>query len=84
MRKSCATNPGCIGLGLEEDTGVVVANGHDLELIGSGVVTTMDGQGCSSANIHLIRPGEPLTIRDLHILSAGERHELPVQHYLHR
>ena len=40
--------------------------------------------GCSSANIHLIRPGEPLTIRDLHILSAGERHELPVQHYLHR
>jgi cyanophycinase len=80
-----ATNPGCIGLGLEEDTGVVVTNGQELEVIGSGVVTVVDGQNSTGTNIHLIRPGEIFTIRDLrvHILSAGERYTLPIQPELH-
>ena len=58
------------GLGPEEDTGVVVTNGRDAEVIGSGVVTVVDGQGCSFTNIHLVRPGEPLAIHDLrmHVL----------------
>lgn len=86
MAQIIATNPGCIGLGLEEDTGVVVTQGRELEVIGSGVVTVVDGHGCTSTNIHLIKPGEPITIRNLrvHILSCGERYTLPVQEDLHR
>jgi cyanophycinase len=86
MAQIIATNPGCLGLGLEEDTGVVITNGQELEVIGSGVVTIVDGQGCSSTNIHVVQPGEPFTIRDLHvhILSAGERFSLPLQEYLYR
>ena len=81
MAQIIATNPGCLGLGLEEDTGVVVTQGHELEIIGSGVVTVIDGLECSATNIHLIEPGQPFTIRDLHvhILSAGERFTLPSQ-----
>jgi len=86
MAQIIATNPGCIGLGLEEDTGVVVRKGNELEVIGSGVVTIVDGHDCTDTNIHRIKPGEPITIRDLrvHILSSGECYTLPVQEDLHR
>jgi cyanophycinase len=85
MAQIIATNPGCIGLGLEEDTGVVVTQGQEMEVIGSGVVTVVDGQQCTSTNIHLIEPGCPFSIRDLrvHILNAGERYTLPVQMEMH-
>jgi len=81
MAQIIATNPGCIGLGLEEDTAVVIRDGRELEVIGSGVVTVVDGQDCTDTNIHRISSGEPITIRDLkvHILSCGERYTLPVQ-----
>ena len=81
-----ATNPGCIGLGLEEDTAVVVTQGREVEVIGSGVVTVVEGFGSTGTNIHIIKPGEPFTIRNLrvHILSGGQRYTLPVQEDLHR
>ncbi|HEX8327392.1 MAG TPA: cyanophycinase [Hymenobacter sp.] len=86
MAQIIATNPCCIGLGLEEDTAVVVRDGRELEVIGTGVVTVLDGQDCTDTNIHRIPAGEPFTIRDLkmHILSCGERYTLPVQEELHR
>ena len=86
MAQIIATNPGCIGLGLEEDTAVVVTQGQEVEVIGSGVVTVVEGQDVTATNIHLIKPGEPITIRDLrvHILSSGERYTLPTQESLHR
>jgi cyanophycinase len=85
MAQIIATNPGCIGLGLEEDTGVVVRQGCELEVIGSGVVTVVDGQNCTATNIHLVEPGCPFSIRDLrvHVLNAGERYTLPVQMEMH-
>jgi cyanophycinase len=86
MAQIIATNPGCIGLGLEEDTAVVITEGREVEVIGSGVVTVVDGQDVTDTNIHRIKSGEPITIRDLkvHILSCGERYTLPVQEDLHR
>lgn len=86
MAQIIATNPGCIGLGLEEDTAVVIRDGRELEVIGSGVVTVVDGQDCTDTNIHRIKSGEAITIRDLrvHILSCGEFYTLPVQEDLHR
>ncbi|MBJ6108627.1 cyanophycinase [Hymenobacter sp. BT523] len=86
MAQIIATNPGCIGLGLEEDTAVVVREGRELEVIGNGVVTIVDGQDCTDTNIHRIQSGEAITIRDLrvHILSCGEQYTLPVQEDLHR
>lgn len=86
MAQIIATNPCCIGLGLEEDTAVVVREGRELEVIGNGVVTVVDGQDCTDTNIHRIPAGEPFSIRDLkvHILSCGERYTLPIQENLQR
>ncbi|WP_375415790.1 cyanophycinase [uncultured Hymenobacter sp.] len=85
MAQIIATNPGCLGLGLEEDTGVVIREGRELEVIGSGVVTIVEGQAGTATNIHRIKPGQPFTIRDLrlHILGGGECYTLPVQEWLH-
>jgi cyanophycinase len=85
MAQIIATNPGCIGLGLEEDTAVVVTQGREMEVIGSGVVTVVEGFAVTETNIHLIKPGEPFTIRNLgvHILSGGQRYTLPTQEDMH-
>lgn len=85
MAQIIATNPACIGLGLEEDTGVVVTEGRELEVIGSGLVVVLDGMGVTDTDIHIVEPGKPFSIRDLrlHLLSAGQRYTLPVMAQMH-
>jgi cyanophycinase len=85
MAQIIATNPGCVGIGLEEDTGVVVTEGRELEVIGSGIIVVVDGINSSYTNIHEIAPDTPFTIRDLrvHMLSCGQRYTLPVLEQMH-
>jgi cyanophycinase len=85
MAQIIATNPTCIGLGLEEDTAVFVRDGYDLEVVGSGLVTVLEGGEATGSNIHEIQPETPFTIRDLrlHFLSAGEKYRLPIPPELH-
>jgi cyanophycinase len=85
MAQIIATNPACIGLGLEENTGVVIKKGRELEVIGEGIVVIVDGMRCSSTNIHEVAPGNPFTIRDLrvHMLAKGQRYTLPVMEQMH-
>jgi cyanophycinase len=79
MAHMLATNPGCIGIGLEEDTGIVVKKGSEVEVIGSGLIVLMDARGCTTTNIHQIDTGEPVTLRNLKVdlLGKGERFALP-------
>ncbi|MBX0289035.1 cyanophycinase [Hymenobacter sp. HSC-4F20] len=81
MAQILATNPACLGLGLEEDTAVLVTEGRELEVLGSGLVVILDARSCSSTNIHEIAPNTPFTMRgiDLHLLAAGEQYTLPIQ-----
>jgi cyanophycinase len=79
MAQIIATNPGCLGLGLEEDTAVLVTKGRELEVIGNGVVVLLDGHDCTGNTIYEIEPGEVFSIRDLrlHLLAKGQRFTLP-------
>ena len=79
MAHRLATNPGCLGIGLEEDTGIVVKAGRDAEVIGSGLIVVMDARGCTSTNIHEIGNGEPVTLRNLqvHLLGKGDTFAIP-------
>lgn len=85
MAQIIATNPSCIGLGLEEDTAIVVTKGRELEVIGSGLVVVLDGMSVTDTNIHEVDPGKPFSIRDLrlHLLSSGERYTLPIMEQMH-
>jgi cyanophycinase len=79
MAQIIATNPGCIGLGLEEDTAVLVTKGRELEVIGNGIVVLLDGHECTGNTIYEIQPGEVFSVRDLrlHLLAKGQRYTLP-------
>jgi len=51
MAQVIATNPSCIGIGLEEDTGMIVKNGVEAEIIGSGIVIIIDGFQIEKTNV---------------------------------
>ncbi|MHC2990130.1 cyanophycinase [Pontibacter sp. HJ8] len=80
-----ATNPGCIGIGLEEDTAICVTKGNEIKVLGTGLVTIVDGTGITETNIHEIKTGQPFSVRDMrvHLLAAGDRYTLPTYDQLH-
>lgn len=79
-----ASNPGSTGIGLGEDTGVVIREGEIVEVIGSGVVIIIDGHHVRYSNVWQIRLGEPIALENvvLHTLVAGHRFDLKHQRYL--
>jgi cyanophycinase len=85
MAQAIATNPGCLGIGLEEDTAILVTEGRNIEVLGSGLITVVNGMDISFTNIYDIGNGEPFTIKDLKInlLKKGENFRLPFFEQLH-
>jgi cyanophycinase len=67
-------NPGILALGLGEDTGTVIYNGNELEVIGSGLAVIADGLNIKYSNVTDIEDGDPITVEGilLHVLSRGE------------
>ena len=73
LAQAVAGNPGCIGIGLGEDTGVLITEGNKLEAIGSGLVLIFDGHEIRHSNIADIPEGQPLSIEHLivHVMAKG-------------
>ena len=49
--QAVVSNPKTLGLGLGEDTGLLIKNGHTMEAIGSGLVILVDGRKITDTNI---------------------------------
>jgi cyanophycinase len=67
LAQAVATNPSCIGIGLGEDTGMLVTAGNKMEAIGSGCVIIIDGHDISFTNIADIPDGNPYSIENLKV-----------------
>jgi cyanophycinase len=65
LAQAVAGNPGCIGIGLGEDTGMLVTAGNKMEAIGSGLVIIIDGHHIKHSNIADIPDGNPISIENL-------------------
>lgn len=78
LAQAVASNPGCIGIGLGEDTGVVVTDGNLLEAIGSGLILIFDGHDIRHSNIADLEEGEPISIENLvvHVMAKGNHYDL--------
>ena len=78
------TNPGSIGLGLGEDTGVVIRQGHLLESIGNGLTVIFDGQHIKYTNISDIQIGEAIAVENVcvHTLAKGHGYNLLTRRYI--
>lgn len=79
MAQVVVTNPTCIGIGIEEDTAIVVSNGLDVEVVGTGTIIVMEGFNIGEASIEEFTNDKPVTIRDLrvHILSDRDKYTIP-------
>jgi len=68
-------NPGVLGLGLGEETAVVIKKGEKLEVIGSGTVVIVDGSSIDYTNLTEILDGDPITVAGIkiHLLGRGKQ-----------
>ncbi|XHR95027.1 cyanophycinase [Mucilaginibacter sp. UC70_90] len=78
-----ATNPGILGIGLGEDTGLLITEGYMMEAIGSGLIILVDGRNIVSTNIYDVELGSPISIENLrvHVMSIFDKYDL-IQHRL--
>lgn len=76
--QAVAANPGCIGIGLGEDTGVLITGGNHMEAIGSGLVILFDGHHIKHSNLADLKEGSPISIENLvvHVLAKGNTYNL--------
>ena len=72
-----AHNPRILGLGVDEDTAMVV-EGDRFTVIGAGGVHVFDGEACSQSNIAEADSSRALSIFDvrMHVLSTGDAFDL--------
>lgn len=63
------TNPTCIGVGLGEDSGVILKGDGTAEVIGTGQVIIVDGSDIEHSNIMNIESGGPIAIENIRIHS---------------
>lgn len=72
-----AQNPRLLGIGIDEDTAIVV-EGEQFTVLGSGAVYVVDGAGVTHSNIAEAQVDGVLSMYDvrLHVLSSGERFDL--------
>jgi cyanophycinase len=75
---ACASNPINIGIGLGEDTGLLITDGNNMEAIGSGLVMLVDGTQMKDTSITDVAMGEPVSIENLivHVMALGDHYDL--------
>ena len=72
------TNPKVLGIGLGEDTGLLITEGNYMEAIGSGLVILVDGQKILDTNLTKVELGQPVSIKNLivHVMSMHDTYEI--------
>jgi cyanophycinase len=83
LTQAVAANPSCLGIGLGEDTGVLISEGNYMEAIGSGLVIVIDGHGIRHSNIADLKEGSPISIENLivHVLAKGNCYNLKARKF---
>lgn len=73
-----AQNPKNLGIGIDEQTAIVVERGNGFYVLGSGAVYVIDGSEVSYSNIAQEAMNKTLSIYDIrvHVLSQGDRFDL--------
>ncbi|WP_448104949.1 cyanophycinase [Pedobacter panaciterrae] len=82
-----ASNPGILGIGLGEDTGLYISEGNKMEAIGSGMVILVDGRDMADTNLTDVEMGQPVSIKNMivHVMCDGDtynltEHKLTIHH----
>jgi len=86
MAQVIASNPTCVGIGIEEDTAIIVREGAKAEVVGTGVITVMEGFNITHSNIDDFSDKQPIGIQNLkvHLLPRGWVYDIPYINPPHR
>ncbi|WP_448573722.1 cyanophycinase [Trichothermofontia sp.] len=73
-----AMHPDCLGIGIDEDTCIIVETDRSLQAMGNGVVTIVDATELSHTNQAFIGATDPISVHNcrLHLLGHGDRYHL--------
>ncbi|MEO6252911.1 MAG: cyanophycinase [Ferruginibacter sp.] len=84
LAQAVAANPSCIGIGLGEDTAMIITDSNKMEAIGSGLVMIVDGHDILHSNIGDIPDGNPISIENLkvHFCEHGNGYLLKERKFL--
>jgi len=76
--QAVVSNPRILGIGLGEDTGLLITNNSRMEAIGSGLVIIVDGREIKDTNLTQIELGQPISISHLvtHVLSKHDTFDI--------
>lgn len=83
LMEAVVTYPKTVGIGLGEDTGVLITEGHIIETIGSNLVVIVDGHGVDYTNIMDIEPGKPVAISGMmmHVLAKSNVFDIETREF---
>ena len=72
LAHAVALNPYCLGIGLGEDTALLISNGTHAECIGSGMIILIDGSKIDATNIDEVNSLTQIVIENLSISIIAE------------
>lgn len=78
LAEALAMFPECIGVGLAEDTGLIIKNRNEFRVIGSGMVIVMDPSNLTHNRYDQLKIGTPMSMSNLttHFLANGDKFRL--------
>jgi cyanophycinase len=78
------SNPPTIGIGLGEDTALIITKGNHMNCSGSGMVVIIDGANIKHTNVAYAFPETPLCVENitLHILASGNSYVLSEKKFI--
>jgi len=83
LMEAVATYPKMIGIGLGEDTGVLITKGKMIETIGSNLVVVADGYNIGYTNVAEVEKGRPIAIENMvmHVLAKGNIFDIETRRF---
>ncbi len=74
LTEALAHHPDLLGIGLSEDTGIIIKNSDHCRVIGSGMVIIFDASHITHNKINLLEDGTPVSITNMitHVLANGD------------
>ena len=78
LTEAVAAFPDLIGVGLAEDTGLIIKSSNEFTVIGSGMVIVFDPSKLLHNNHHLLKEGTSMSLSNMitHVLSNGDQFTL--------
>ena len=84
LAQAITNQPGELGIGLDEDTGIIVEKGNRLKAIGSSSVVVIDGREITHSNVADVKKGMPISVSNLkvHVLSHSDIYDIEKHEFI--